>query len=287
MAGERVLTLRELNRALLARQLLLSGGASRVQQAVERLCAIQAQYSPSPYIALWTRVAGFKKEQLTRALEQKRSCARRCSGSRCTSRVPATTPTSPRPGCGGAGIDAARGQGEGGRSVARRVPRSRQGAGHTRTSSKPRRGRDGRLPLARAARWHRSPPAPERHVAPLRPCRNCWSMKAVLGVDLPPREEGAQRLVTRYLAAFGPATQERPAALRRRAGRRYPSRPRAPAAAHVPRRARPRPARSPARAAPGRRRTAPVRFLPKWDSSMLAYAAPERARILPESTAAP
>jgi hypothetical protein len=27
---------------------------------------------------------------------------------------------------------------------------------------------------------------------------------------------------------------------------------------------------------------APVRFLPKWDSSLLAYAAPERTRILPE-----
>jgi hypothetical protein len=27
---------------------------------------------------------------------------------------------------------------------------------------------------------------------------------------------------------------------------------------------------------------APVRFLPKWDSSLLAYAPPERTRILPE-----
>jgi hypothetical protein len=27
---------------------------------------------------------------------------------------------------------------------------------------------------------------------------------------------------------------------------------------------------------------APVRFLPKWDSSILAYAPPERTRILPE-----
>jgi len=28
---------------------------------------------------------------------------------------------------------------------------------------------------------------------------------------------------------------------------------------------------------------APVRFLPKWDSSLLAYAPPERTRILPET----
>src|SRR5215204_1014292 len=71
MAEERVLTLRELNRALLERQLLLQRRRLSVQQAVERLCALQAQYSPSPYIALWSRLEGFKKEQLTRALEQK------------------------------------------------------------------------------------------------------------------------------------------------------------------------------------------------------------------------
>src|ERR671935_1128397 len=70
--AERVLTLRELNRALLARQLLLERRRLSVPRAVERLCALQAQYSPSPYIALWTRLDGFRKEQLTRALEQRR-----------------------------------------------------------------------------------------------------------------------------------------------------------------------------------------------------------------------
>src|SRR5919201_5806084 len=71
MAAERVLTLRELNRALLARQLLLARRRLPVPRAVERLCALQAQYSPSPYIALWSRLHGFSKEQLTRALERK------------------------------------------------------------------------------------------------------------------------------------------------------------------------------------------------------------------------
>src|SRR5436853_6712383 len=70
MAVERVLTLRELNRALLARQLLLERRKLGVQQAVERVCAIQAQWPQSPYLGLWTRLAGFRKEQLTRALEQ-------------------------------------------------------------------------------------------------------------------------------------------------------------------------------------------------------------------------
>jgi len=64
----RTLTLRELNRTLLARQLLLERKGMPVVRAVGRLVAMQAQYAPSPYVALWSRVAGFRKEQLTRAL---------------------------------------------------------------------------------------------------------------------------------------------------------------------------------------------------------------------------
>ena len=71
LATERVLSLRELNRALLERQLLLQRRRLTVPRAVERLCALQGQYSPSPYIALWSRVSGFRKEQLTRALEER------------------------------------------------------------------------------------------------------------------------------------------------------------------------------------------------------------------------
>src|SRR5439155_810521 len=69
--AERVLTLRELNRALLERQLLLARRRLSVPGALERLCALQAQYSPSPYIALWSRLTGFRKEQLTGALEDR------------------------------------------------------------------------------------------------------------------------------------------------------------------------------------------------------------------------
>jgi hypothetical protein len=61
-------TPRELNRTLLARQLLLERGKLSVPRAVERLVALQAQYAPSPYVALWSRLQGFRKEQLTRAL---------------------------------------------------------------------------------------------------------------------------------------------------------------------------------------------------------------------------
>jgi hypothetical protein len=66
------LTLRELNRAMLARQLLLERAKVDVVTAIERLAALQAQWSPSPYIALWSRVVGFRREQLWSAIEHHR-----------------------------------------------------------------------------------------------------------------------------------------------------------------------------------------------------------------------
>jgi hypothetical protein len=66
----RTLTLRELNRTLLVRQSLARRSRVRVVQAVARLVALQAQYAPSPYVALWSRVDGFRKQQLTRALAE-------------------------------------------------------------------------------------------------------------------------------------------------------------------------------------------------------------------------
>jgi hypothetical protein len=39
---------------------------------MERLCAVQAQSAPEAYIGIWSRLDGFRKEQLTRALERRR-----------------------------------------------------------------------------------------------------------------------------------------------------------------------------------------------------------------------
>ena len=72
MASERVLTRRELNRALLARQLLLERKALSATKAVERLGGLQAQSTTSPYLSLWTRLEGFERDQLVRALEGRR-----------------------------------------------------------------------------------------------------------------------------------------------------------------------------------------------------------------------
>jgi DNA glycosylase AlkZ-like len=69
--GERVLTRRELNRALLARQLLLERRRLPLPRAVERVGCLQTQYAPSAYIGLWSRLEGFEREGLTRALERR------------------------------------------------------------------------------------------------------------------------------------------------------------------------------------------------------------------------
>src|SRR4029079_11234293 len=66
----RTLTRRELNRALLARQLLLERPDAALPDALERVCGIQAQYAPSMYFGLWSRLQNFEREQLTSALEQ-------------------------------------------------------------------------------------------------------------------------------------------------------------------------------------------------------------------------
>ena len=66
--AERVLTQRELNRATLARQLLLERRRVPLARAVERVAGLQAQWGPAPYVGLWTRVAGFRREALERAL---------------------------------------------------------------------------------------------------------------------------------------------------------------------------------------------------------------------------
>jgi len=71
LVAERVLTERELNRALLARQLLLERSRARIPQALERMAGIQNQYAPNAYIRLWSCLDGFKRDTLTRALERR------------------------------------------------------------------------------------------------------------------------------------------------------------------------------------------------------------------------
>jgi hypothetical protein len=65
------LSQRRLNRALLARQLLLERAKLPLPRAVERVGGLQSQYAPSAYIGLWSRLEGFERPALTRALERR------------------------------------------------------------------------------------------------------------------------------------------------------------------------------------------------------------------------
>jgi hypothetical protein len=282
MNDERILSLRELNRALLARQLLLERRKLSVQAAVERICAIQAQWPQSPYIALWTRLIGFRKEQLTRALEEKRVVKSQLF--RITLHI---TSARDYPYYAAAWLPAARDTTPGVTTekldeLSRLVQKAAMKEPVTQAEVEELAAEG-----MRGFRWRTRTLAPLLHLPP----SGTWShygrvqlraMQAHLGVELPAREDGAEHLVKRYLAAFGPATQQdllrfagvrvgdiRPGLdrldLRRfrdDRGRSLFDLPRAPL--------------------PDGDTPAPVRFLPKWDSSLLGYAPPERTRILPE-----
>jgi len=69
-ARVRTLTLRELNRALLARQILLKRQKLNVVDAVERLACLQGQWAPSPYVALWSRLSEFERGRLTGSIDR-------------------------------------------------------------------------------------------------------------------------------------------------------------------------------------------------------------------------
>lgn len=68
----RVLTLRELNRATLARQILLERSSHSVTTALERLAGMQAQLASAPFVGLWTRLHHFQRDDLASALQDHR-----------------------------------------------------------------------------------------------------------------------------------------------------------------------------------------------------------------------
>jgi len=72
VSGERVLTRVELNRALLARQMLLERAQTSIPQALERMAGLQAQYAPAMYTD--TAVLDvYESVQLVRRVAEERS----------------------------------------------------------------------------------------------------------------------------------------------------------------------------------------------------------------------
>jgi winged helix DNA-binding protein len=281
VSAERVLSQRELNRAVLARQLLLERARAPLPKALERVGGLQAQYAPSMYVGLWSRLEGFRREELTRALERRTVVqgtlmrvtihlvsrrdywpfalatrdARRLSWLRYHHEVDARS-----------------------LATAARTLRERLAAGPLRRMqveallSKPR--------AAGVSLWLdlvRVPPSGtwERRRADIYAAAEDWLGPAEMTV-----EESREHLVRRYLGAFGPASRadvadwtglpprdadEALARLRLRrfrseAGEELVDLPRAPL--------------------PDPETPAPVRFLPTWDATLLVHA--RRAGILAE-----
>jgi hypothetical protein len=293
MDSGRVLTRRELNRALLARQLLLQRERLPVARAVERVGALQAQWPPSPYIALWSRVEGFSRDQLMRAIQGRRvvkATLQRATlhhvsardylayaGLFRTSRLAAMRRRAAR-----GAIDA---------DVARLAEAVVEHAG-AEPRSRPELLALLGLPKLRAdvrpwVVWHLLAAAAELVHSPE---SSVWRRNTQGGRFVPARvwlggtgaegDEAARRLVRRYLGAFGPATR---ADLAQWTGLGVGAL--APALAQLPV-ARFRDERGrelldlPRAPRPDGGTPAPARFLPMWDSALLAHA--DRSRILPD-----
>ena len=77
-----MLSPRALGRATLARQMLLTRERTTVLAAVERLVGLQAQLARPPHVGLWSRIREFAREDLTRALQRRevvRATLMRCT----------------------------------------------------------------------------------------------------------------------------------------------------------------------------------------------------------------
>jgi len=281
----RPVTQRQLTVSLLDRQLLLSRAELPVSAAVRRLAALQAQYPPSPYFALFSRLAGFEVDHLERAL--RRGTVVKATLMRATLHLVAGTDfpsfavawrqqhlTDVRGRHRDVEVDEA--------AVAAGV-RELLAQPRTAAEIKDRVAELSGGTVAPADRLHYARAlVPMRHVFPSGGWRHHRAFTVVADpADLAPVEPAATALLLRrYLAAFGPASREDMAHFTYLRYRQLD-----PALAELGAVARytddsgrelfdlPR-ASLPAEDVP-----TPVRFLPNWDAALLSHR--DRTRILP------
>ena len=290
-----MLSTRALNRALLARQLLLKRATLTPVAAIEQLACLQAQWSPAPYIGLWTRLARFAISDLEAALADhtvvKATVMRGTLHLLGATEFPffAVATAAARSDLWRnpkleAGIDMAELEARLGRFIAK-APRTFEELAQQIDAAAPgdrdrQRYLIRRLVFNRGAVVHTPPSGTWRHY---RTGGYVAGRGWVAKWREPAVDEATDHVVRRHLGAFGPATVDdigswssirtpliRESLARLDGIRRFRDE-RNRELFDLERAPRPDPETA-----------APVRFLPKWDSTLLGYAAPERVRILPE-----
>src|SRR5919202_38429 len=214
---DRVLTLRELNRATLERQMLLRRWKLSAAETIEHLVGMQAQAPNPPYVGLWTRLAGFHPNELARLITERhavrialmRNTVHLVSACDCLKLRPLLQPIldrgvyanrTHRAGIEGVDIEALIAAG---RALLEERPRTAKELGELLKERWPERDA---ASLARTI----------RHLVPLVqvPPRGVWgksgqathtTVEAWLGRPLDP-DPSLEEMVVRYLGAFGPAT---------------------------------------------------------------------------------
>ena len=280
--AERTLTLRELNRATLARQLLLERKRLSPTAVVERLVGMQAQWPSAPYVGIWTRTTSFRRAALERELA--RAAVVKATVMRQTLHL--VTPARLRAPPRGAQRDELPVAVGAPRRGSRRRVRALAAAGPiTSAEAIAYLEREHRLRGIDARRAWRAARVRahllHHHETALWRARPEGRFVAIDEPEAHVPVEARAEILRRYLAAFGPATlrdigawsmmhvPELKAALARleplrrfrdERGRELLDVPRAPL--------------------PDAETPAPVRFLPKWDNVLLAFA--DRTRVLPE-----
>jgi hypothetical protein len=209
---------RALNRALLERQLLLRRVAMPAADVIERLVGMQAQVPQSPYVGLCSRVEGFRPEELSELIAERKAV--RSNLMRATIHL-VTARDAPGLSALAAPVRSRAHMGSAyGKAVAELDIPAVAADARRLLAETPRTRAELEAPLAK--RWPGVDPVSLTHAAVFNlalvqvPPRGLWgesgqarwtTVGAWLGEE-PPAEAPLDEIVLRYLGAFGPASPQ-------------------------------------------------------------------------------